>query len=66
MSNTKYDALVRQGIEIAERVPIPDELIPQDAQVEMQAKKAAGYFTEEPLPDAASLSDTKGRDLGDY
>jgi hypothetical protein len=30
---------------IGERVPIPDDLMPQDASVEMEAKKAAGYFT---------------------
>ena len=66
MSNMKHEPLVRQGIEIAERVPIPDELIPEDAQVEMQAKKAAGYFTEDEVPDADGLADTKGRDLGDY
>jgi hypothetical protein len=47
MSNMKHEPLVRQGIEIVERVPIPDDLIPEDAQVEMQAKKAAGYFTED-------------------
>ena len=47
MSDMKYDALVGQGIEIVERVPIPDELVPADAQVEMEAKKAAGYFTPE-------------------
>ena len=45
MSNMKSDALREQGIEIVEQVPIPDELIPADAQVEMDAKKAAGYFT---------------------
>ena len=45
MSDMKYDALVDQGIEIAERLDIPDELIPEDAHVEMEAKKAAGYFT---------------------
>jgi GTP cyclohydrolase II len=66
MSNMKHEPLVRQGIEIVERVPIPDELIPEDAQVEMQAKKAAGYFTEDEVPDADGLADTKGRDLGDY
>ena len=45
MSDMKYDALVSQGIEIVERVPIPDELVPADAQVEIEAKKAAGYYT---------------------
>ncbi len=66
MSNMKYDALVRQGIEIVERVPIPDDLIPEDARVEMEAKKAAGYFSEEPMPDAAGLAETKGRSLPEY
>jgi hypothetical protein len=58
--------LARQGIEVVERVPIPDDLIPEDAQVEMEAKKAAGYFTEDPVPDAGDLADTKGRGLSDY
>ena len=31
MSNLKYDALVRQGIEIVQRVPIPATLIPEAA-----------------------------------
>ena len=60
----KYDALAGQGIEIVERVPIPDELIPPDAQVEIEAKKAAGYFTPEP-PTAEDLTDTVGRSLGE-
>ncbi|MFQ5775292.1 MAG: GTP cyclohydrolase II [Kiloniellaceae bacterium] len=66
MSNMKHDALVRQGIEIVERVPIPQELIPDDARVEMEAKKAAGYFTEEIAPDSAVPAETKGRDLPEY
>ena len=49
MSDMKYDALVSQGIEIVERVPIPDDLVPADAQVEIAAKKAAGYYTPEPV-----------------
>jgi GTP cyclohydrolase II len=48
MSDMKYDALIEQGIEIAERVPIPEKLIPADARVEMEAKKAAGYYAAEP------------------
>ena len=47
MSDMKYDALVKQGIEIVERVPIPDELVPADAHVEIAAKKAAGYYSPE-------------------
>jgi len=44
MSDMKYDALKAQGIDIVERVPLPDELVPADAHVEMVAKKAAGYY----------------------
>ena len=52
MSDMKYDALVGQGVEVVERVALPDELVPADAHVEMAAKKAAGYFTPEPQPPA--------------
>jgi GTP cyclohydrolase II len=65
MSDMKHDALVSQGVDIVERVAIPDELIPADAHVEIEAKKAAGYFTPEPQQPQA-LSDTVGRDLGKY
>ena len=63
MSNMKSDALREQGIEVVEQVPIPDELIPADAQVEMDAKKAAGYFTPDVIPDASELAKPKGRGL---
>jgi GTP cyclohydrolase II len=66
MSNMKSDALVRQGIAIGEQVPIPDELIPPDAQVEMDAKKAAGYYVDESVSKPDDLSATKGRNLEDY
>lgn len=62
MSNMKHGALVAQGIEVVERVPIPDELIPADARVEMDAKQAAGYFSTY-VPDAAELAQAKGRAL---
>ena len=39
----KHDAIVEQGIPIHERVPIPDELIPADSRVEIDAKIHAGY-----------------------
>jgi len=45
MSDMKYDALIRQGITIDERVAIPDGMIPADARVEIEAKLAAGYFS---------------------
>jgi hypothetical protein len=44
-------------------VNIPDELIPADAKVEMDAKKAAGYFTPGVVPDAEELKKAKGRGL---
>lgn len=43
MSDMKYNAIVKTGIKIVNRVPIPEELVPADAQVEMQAKVFAGY-----------------------
>jgi GTP cyclohydrolase II len=63
MSNLKYDAITGSGIEVGERVNIPDELIPADARVEMDAKMAAGYFTPGRVPDADRLKQTRGRDL---
>ena len=66
MSNMKHDALVEGGLTIGERVPIPDYLIPDDASVEMEAKKAAGYFTEGVAPTADELKKTVGRDLGEF
>lgn len=64
MSNMKSDALRSQGIEIMEQVPIPDDLIPPDAQVEMDAKKAAGYFTPQ-KPEVSELTKAKGRGLSE-
>jgi GTP cyclohydrolase II len=63
MSNMKYDAIVGSGIQVDERVPIPDDMIPADAQVEMQAKMAAGYFTTSGGADVDALKDTVGRGL---
>ncbi len=51
MSNMKYDAITQSGIEVGERVDIPPGLIPADAQVEIEAKKAAGYFSPGKAPD---------------
>ena len=62
MSNLKYAPIVASGIEVVERVPLPEALIPPDARVEMDAKKAAGYFTSA-VPDAAELHQPKGRSL---
>lgn len=62
MSDMKYDALVRSGIKVKERVTIPEEMIPKDAQVEMAAKKAAGYWTKK-RPTKEELKKVKGRSL---
>lgn len=63
MSNMKHDALTAQGIEVVERVPIPDSLIPADARVEMDAKVAAGYFAKEVPVSLEELAIAKGRAL---
>jgi GTP cyclohydrolase II len=63
MSNMKHDAVVDSGIEIGERVRIPDDLIPPDARVEMDAKMAAGYYTDGEIPDSSELAKAKGRTL---
>lgn len=65
MSNMKYNAVTGSGIEIVERVTIPDEMIPEDARVEMEAKKAAGYFTQGGILDERELTNTKGRKLNE-
>jgi GTP cyclohydrolase II len=63
MSNVKRDALEAQGIEVVEQLAIPDGLVPLDAAVEIEAKKAAGYFSPSRIRDPGELSRTKGRAL---
>lgn len=63
MSDMKYNAITRSGIEIVERVPIPDELIPADAKVEIEAKKAAGYYSDQGSLTPAELTQIQGREL---
>jgi GTP cyclohydrolase II len=63
MSNMKFDAITGSGIAVDERVRIPDALIPADARVEMDAKVAAGYFTDGTVPDQAALTAARGRGL---
>jgi len=65
MSDLKYDALTAQGVEIVERVPIPDGLVPADAQVEIAAKKAAGYYAPD-SPKPSDLIGAIGRPLDKY
>jgi GTP cyclohydrolase II len=63
MSNDKFDAITGSGVEVGERVKIPDELVPADARVEIEAKIAAGYFTDGSVPDEVMLAAVKGRGL---
>lgn len=63
MSNMKYEAITHSGIEVVERVPIPEDLIPVDAKVEIEAKKAAGYYTPTEVPDEVTLAQIVGRSL---
>ena len=43
MSNEKYDAITKLGINVIERLELPRSYIPDDAQVEINAKIASGY-----------------------
>jgi len=63
MSDMKCDAVVNSGIEIVEKVSIPDRLIPADARVEIDAKVAAGYYTDnvDSIPSKEDLKERKGR-----
>ncbi len=65
MSDLKYNAITQSGIQVIQRVAIPDDLIPADAQVEIEAKKAAGYYTESPVLTAEGLAAIQGRGLTD-
>ena len=64
MSNVKHKAARAQGIEVVEQVAIPERLVPLDAQVEIMAKKAAGYFAPAGAPSRAKLRRVRGRALG--
>ncbi|MBE9012237.1 GTP cyclohydrolase II [Pseudanabaenaceae cyanobacterium LEGE 13415] len=65
MSDMKHGAITRSGIEIVTRVPIPEELIPADAMVEIEAKKAAGYYTDGEILTEEALAEIKGRELSE-
>jgi len=66
MSNMKYDAIVGSGIQVVERVPIPPELVPKDAAVEITAKVFEGYDGGDKYKvDNAMMSKVLGRDY-DY
>jgi GTP cyclohydrolase II len=63
MSDMKYDAIVESGIKIINRVPIPEDLIPEDAQVEIAAKVVVGYHGGDKyvFQKDADLTKVKGR-----
>jgi GTP cyclohydrolase II len=63
MSNEKHKAARAQGIAVVEQLAIPEELVPRDAQVEIAAKKAAGYFAPAGIPTPRDLHRTRGRKL---
>jgi GTP cyclohydrolase II len=66
MSNMKYDAITGSGIEVVERVPIPPELVPKDAAVEITAKVFEGYEGGSVYSvDESMMSKVQGRDY-DY
>ncbi|OCF35995.1 cyclohydrolase [Kwoniella heveanensis BCC8398] len=64
MSNMKYDAIVGSGIEVINRYEIPQELIPADSQVEIDAKIQSGYFSKKQVTEEL-VKLTKGRDWGE-
>lgn len=68
MSDMKHDAITNSGIKIEKRVPIPPELVPKDAQVEIQAKVFVGYHGGDTyaIPDAKDLEEVKGRGATEY
>ena len=66
MSNDKYDAITGSGISVDERVQIPDALVPADAHVEIEAKIAAGYFSNGTVTGSAELNAVRGRKLDEH
>jgi len=62
MSGVKFKPIVESGIDVVERVEIPEALISPEARVEIDAKKAAGYFTSR-VPGAEEIAVARGRKL---
>ncbi|ORY26814.1 GTP cyclohydrolase N terminal-domain-containing protein [Naematelia encephala] len=60
MSNLKYDAIIASGITVKNRYEIPEELIPADSRVEIDAKIQSGYFSKKQMTEDI-LKQTKGR-----
>lgn len=64
MSDMKYNAIVDSGITIVNRVEIPPDMVPEDAQVEITAKVFHGYNAGKAYQgiDAEQLKKTVGRE----
>ena len=64
MSDMKYNAIVNTGIKIVNRIEIPPEMVPDDAQVEITAKVFHGYNAGRAYQhiDAQTLKDAVGRE----
>eukprot|EP01065_Artemidia_motanka_P037890 TRINITY_DN46791_c0_g1_i1.p1 TRINITY_DN46791_c0_g1~~TRINITY_DN46791_c0_g1_i1.p1 ORF type:complete len:980 (+),score=203.92 TRINITY_DN46791_c0_g1_i1:75-3014(+) len=64
MSDMKHDAIVESGIKIVERVEIPPDMVPKDAQVEITAKVFQGYHGGKAYKDVDErrLQEVKGRE----
>lgn len=62
MSNMKHDAIVQTGIKIHERIAIPEDMIPKDSRVEIDAKINAGYFTTGKQYSMDELAAVRGRE----
>lgn len=66
MSDMKYDAITSSGIKIVNRIEIPQDLVPADAQVEITAKVFHGYNAGEAYKGIGmdELKKTVGREYG--
>ncbi|GMH50590.1 hypothetical protein TrRE_jg8875 [Triparma retinervis] len=64
MSDMKYNAIVNTGIKIVNRVEIPPDLVPADAQVEITAKVFHGYNAGAAYQGIGEkdMKETKGRE----
>jgi len=47
MSNEKFDAITSVGIQVMQRISLPDSYVPKHADIEINAKVASGYHTDE-------------------
>ena len=56
MSDMKYDAIVSSGIEIIDRIDIPDELIPPDAKASAHDASRCLQITSRLPPDYLQIT----------